>query len=259
MDNIFLSDAINDYPFAGADLNGCINDQQDMINICQPLGVIIEPYQNSQCTHDNMVNRIKKIAAILKTGSFTYHYSGHGTYGEDPLLVEPDGLREGIYCYDGNIFWDYELIQAFSLFRSTVEVLIIMDSCFSGGYSRLIGNPLIKSKYYQITDKPKSTKPRSKTEKINGVLISGCGENQTSADAFIGGRYNGALSYFMTHSFSAGMSQRQWFETSNKALIRSGKFEQRPELLGTGNPDTGCFGQPVTKLQKGCLLKFLPI
>jgi hypothetical protein len=260
MDNIFLSEAINDYPFPGADLNGCINDQLDLIKLCQPLGVIIENYKNEESQHDVMLGRIKRFAKLMTEGSFTYHYSAHGTYGDDPLKIEPDGLREGLYPWDGKILWDYELIEAFSLFNPKVNILIILDSCFSGGMSRLFGDPLVKSRYYQTSTKTRIPKGKVAGEKINGVLISGCGEGQTSADAYINGKYNGALSFYMAKMYANGISQRQWYEAANKALIKFNKFDQRPELLGTGNPDTGCFGQPIiTTAKKGCLLKFLPI
>lgn len=260
MDNIFLSEAINDYPFPGADLNGCINDQLGFLDIIKPFDVIEEHYQNEQCQHDVMLNRLHKFADIMKSGSFTWHYSAHGTYGEDPLNKEPDGLREGLYPFDGNILWDYELINAFSLFRPEVDIFIILDSCFSGGMSRLI-NPLTRSRFYRTTDRFKQFKGRNTGEKINGVLLSGSGEHQTSADAYIHGKYYGALSYFMITTFVDGMTKRNWYDTASPKLIKAGQFDQRPELLGTGNPDTGLFGRPVieVKKNKGCIFKFLPI
>ena len=67
----------------------------------------------------------------------------------------------------------------------------------------------------------------------NWIAISGCGEHQTSADAYINGRYNGAATYAALHS-PTNCTWREWVEFSNKFLEKNG-FDQRMTI--EGNPE----------------------
>jgi hypothetical protein len=66
------------------------------------------------------------------------------------------------------------------------------------------------------------------------VLITGCRDTQTSADAFIGGSYNGAL----THSLVAAITKkkgkltyRELHDLATKTLKKGG-YDQVPQLEG---------------------------
>jgi len=66
----------------------------------------------------------------------------------------------------------------------------------------------------------------------NAILISGCQENQTSADAWIGGRYQGALTYTLVKMLQKNdykMKFRSVVKAVNKELHRRG-FDQNPQL-----------------------------
>jgi hypothetical protein len=70
------------------------------------------------------------------------------------------------------------------------------------------------------------------TKQGNAILISGCRENQTSADAWIGGRYHGALSYYLVEALASAN-----FNITYDALIkdinvrlRNMKYTQVPQL-----------------------------
>jgi len=80
----------------------------------------------------------------------------------------------------------------------------------------------------------KKSKPAAvKLPAMNHVLISGCQSDQTSADAFIGGKYNGAMSYFMAQEIRAG-ANRPIREIQNTArdAIRGAGYSQISQLEG---------------------------
>jgi hypothetical protein len=66
------------------------------------------------------------------------------------------------------------------------------------------------------------------------VLISGCRSDQTSADAQLGGSFNGALTYSLVAAIrdaQGQLSYRQLHDATIKALKR-GRFDQVPQLEG---------------------------
>jgi hypothetical protein len=73
-------------------------------------------------------------------------------------------------------------------------------------------------------------------DNFNAVLILGCTAQQTSADAEIDGRYNGALTYYLlkTLSMPNGLSVtlEQTLARTRVALQENG-YAQRPQLEGS--------------------------
>jgi len=84
--------------------------------------------------------------------------------------------------------------------------------------------------------KPPPKPPTPEKPGLNHVLISGCRSDQTSADAFINGRYNGALSRFLIDSIrkSPRASVRIVQNEAREAILRAG-YSQESQLEG---PDT---------------------
>ena len=66
------------------------------------------------------------------------------------------------------------------------------------------------------------------------VLITGCRDTQTSADAFINNRYNGALTYGLIEAIRATQGQLTYRELHDRAstIIKKKRFEQVPQLEG---------------------------
>ena len=63
------------------------------------------------------------------------------------------------------------------------------------------------------------------------LVFSGCEEWQTSADAMIGGRYNGALTYYWLGVLKKGMTYQEWITELKKKLPGNG-YDQIPSLDG---------------------------
>ena len=61
------------------------------------------------------------------------------------------------------------------------------------------------------------------------LIYSGCGEEQTSADAMFSGRANGAFTYFDLKSFNVNTTNKDEL-TQTRYLLQKYSFEQIPEL-----------------------------
>lgn len=228
--NIALLIAINDYKGTENDLNGCLNDQSDMEKLLTPKYQIVK-LKDGECTVLAVKTAIINIMHSLKSGdNFIIHYSGHGTQIVDKNEDEKDGFDEGLYLYDG-VLVDDDLGYILTNLPDGVTCLVLLDSCFSGTATREIG----KGKYFKLFDIEahiqKNKKGIVSDKDMKWCVISGCSENQTSADAYINKRYNGAFTYFLIQSHKEGMTIKDWFNSLRKSLPNR-KYSQIPTLEG---------------------------
>jgi hypothetical protein len=66
----------------------------------------------------------------------------------------------------------------------------------------------------------------------NAILISGCTDKQTSADAYINGRYHGALTFYVAQTLKENnwkISYRRLIEVVNEKLAKE-DYDQQPQL-----------------------------
>ena len=66
------------------------------------------------------------------------------------------------------------------------------------------------------------------------LLITGCRSTQTSADAYIGNTYNGALTYNLVRAINARKGKLTYRELHGLTLqsLKKGRFDQVPQLEG---------------------------
>ena len=72
----------------------------------------------------------------------------------------------------------------------------------------------------------------STTDQGNNILISGCKDNQTSADAYMGGRYHGALTYSLVQSLIKKQFNIKYLElvADINMILKNFGFQQEPQL-----------------------------
>jgi len=224
--------AINNYPGTQNDLNGCINDQTDvekMLNTSFP-GFTISKFKDSQVTTKCFKDQIRQAIAVLRPGDILLvHYSGHGTYTYDKSGDEADGYDEAVYLFDGMVI-DDDIGNALENIPDGAIVVLLFDSCFSGTVTR---NP-VKNRFVDPGLPPRPHKRvRFNKDAMNYIVFSGCGEHQTSADAYINGRYNGAFTFYALKTLSPGITYQQWIDNIHKYLPSvKNRFDQNPTLEG---------------------------
>jgi len=66
---------------------------------------------------------------------------------------------------------------------------------------------------------------------IKWICISGCGETEYSADAYIDNAYHGAFTWYACKTLKPGITYRQWHKEICKYLPGT-QFEQSPSIEG---------------------------
>lgn len=258
---------INRYRIPGADLRGCVNDVKNMAGVLTTYygfaGRDLVTLTDLRATKKAMETAIKKLVASGKKGDvLLLHYSGHGSNVPDDNGDEADH-RDEILC-PTDLDWndplrDDWLRKTFDGLRAGVSLTVVMDCCHSGTNTRAIApfDHPIKERFLpcpldlMATESGRKLRgalrgrlgraPRGAKRKgdivqadIPEVLITGCRDTQTSADAKIGGTFNGALTYYLVESIRKAKGKLTYRElhTQTVARLKSHDYDQVPQLEG---------------------------
>ena len=214
------------------ELYGCINDVNNIkerisnkvfnnINTITDL-TPIKP------TKTNILNEFTNLLVNSQPGDLLFFvYSGHGFYALDRNGDEQDGYDELIVTIDLKSITDDEfktIIQ--QKLKKDVTLFAMFDSCFSGSVLDLKYQYLDTLNYDNYTEQDKQTQTVG-----NVLMISGCTDEQTSADAVINNKPTGA----MTWSLLESLKQKQngtWRELvkSMRDLLKTSNFDQIPQF-----------------------------
>jgi hypothetical protein len=208
--------AVDPKHYSGWDgqLTACEFDANDMQALAKTQGFTkVTKRLTKRATRNRVLADIKAAAAKLKRNDiFFLTYSGHG--GQVPNTgndFEPDGYDETWCLYDGELI-DDELYAALKEFASGVRIFVLSDSCHSGTVLRAahfnaLGVTPVRprmmprdialrvymdhEKFYDNLQQRRSS-PR-KRMRATALLISGCQDNQTSADGDRNGLFTETL------------------------------------------------------------------
>ena len=252
---------INDYPYDGSDLNGCVNDAQAWADL------LVKQYDfaptdvrlitDQEATKSNMVAGIKALLAGAKSGDvLVFTNSSHGTYVAESGGDEPT-YDEALCPYDtaDNLIVDDELRELFADLARGVRLTIISDSCHSGTVTRaavsenLPGlrtpdnrrvrflNPALRGD--RVLPNPWKARPRRwekyPESKMKEILLSGCTDKEYSYDALIGGTYHGAMTYHAIKAIRDANYRLTWNQLHSQLgfLIDDAGYAQHPQLEGS--------------------------
>lgn len=250
---------INAYP--GNELRGCINDVTDMaeflVSHCDFDEDEIRLLTDARATTQAIEDRLHWLIGGVKAGDrIVFHYSGHGAQfpirGADGKLTRVDECicPVDFDWTDEHSIRDKEFNQLFSSIPKGPEFIWISDSCFSGDLARemLVPEQRIKAlampadiAWRLRTAETKGVKPQGfehVVKNLNGALVSGCGMRETSCDAQINGRFNGALTYYLLQTLSLpnGLSQPlEHAVARTRAALQKNGYTQHPQLEGATN------------------------
>jgi len=241
-----LSLAINDYDGNANDLNGCLNDQADLINRLKDdyPDFRVKIYQDSEVTTFRFKTVVANAVAELNPGDHLFiHYSGHGTQVYDASSEEEDGYDEALYLYDGPLI-DDDINKCLQGIPKDATVVVMFDSCFSGSATRKKSVTKSQPRFHAQPEHPVRHKvrrrlghgivgkrPYSRAANLNWVAFAGCDEDEVSYDAYIDGQYNGAFTYYALKALTPGISYVEWYYKMRDYLPNS-YFNQHPQCEG---------------------------
>jgi metacaspase-1 len=245
---------INDYPFDGSDLKGCVNDAKAWADmLVGHFGFAksdVKLLLDAKATKANIMKGLKSLVKDAHTGdTLVFTNSSHGTYVKDEDGDEK-AYDEAICPYDcaRNLIVDDELRMLFDTVPDDVNLTVISDSCYSGTVTRLAPpgvtgykkarflSPAIMGR--ETLPNQRSARPRSKTQytesTMKDILLSGCTDKEVSYDAEIDGKNHGAMTYFALKVIQDSQYKITFKELQSKLLkhLEDAKYPQHPRLEG---------------------------
>lgn len=227
---------------------------------------------DAQATKANIMARLNAMVADAKAGKLNYlvfSLSSHGTQMNDTSGDEPDGKDEAFVPHDiaekngawdaAHIISDDELHDLFAQLPASVLLEVYLDTCHSGTglrgaefglhapRARYIAPPdhefeqkTARMRGFTLDRPPSGSAKKGAAEASKAavagahhILWTGCKANQTSADAYFSGRYNGAFTYYFVKVMRDTQNKlsRKAVIAKMRALMKS-SFAQTPQLEG---------------------------
>ncbi len=247
---------INDYPYAGFDLHGCVNDAtawaELLINHFDFPSSDVKIVTDSDATKKSIIKGLKNLLKGAKSGDvLVFTNSSHGSYISDKSGDEYK-YDEVLCPYDvkDNVIVDDEFRELFTNLPQSVKLTVIADCCYSGTITRNIpaltpddrrmrflnpalrGDPVLRNPWVA---KPKRIEKYPESA-MKEILISGCTDREYSYDARFGGVYHGAMTYFALQKIRESnykITYAKLIKHVNHMLDQAG-YPQHPQL--EGNP-----------------------
>ena len=249
------------------DLLACEADARDMALIAKSRGFSVSSLLTKAATRGAVTQAIRSHAQSLVSGDiFMLSYSGHGGQLPDLNADEDDGEDETWCLFDGELV-DDELYAALGAFAAGVRVLVFSDSCHSGSVvkaafyatsadgsraarvaSGFTGReevryrampPAVALRTYQANQalydpilNDRSIRGSAEKVKASVLLISGCQDNQLSADGTFNGLFTGTLKQVWN-----GGKFRGYYKTFRKRIVNRMPPDQTPNYFTVGAPD----------------------
>ena len=242
-------------------LGGCEKDANDMADIASASKLDVTKLLTKDATVENLKKKLKIAADELESNDYFFlSYSGHGGQIEDKNNDEDDFLDETWCLYDRQ-FVDDELNLCLGEFKDQVRIFVLSDSCHSGTVVKgeairdILGIDI--DKFRSNTDKAgtkyrfapdnvllgtyeqnklqydeilEDINNREKAPKASILLISGCQDNELSAD----GPYNGYFTSNLKRVWNNGGfdgSYIKFHKQINNAMMKS---KQHPKYFKDG-------------------------
>lgn len=209
--------------YTGTDweLGGCVNDVRRMLGMYLQNGVPVQntylmtdEYTNpNKPTRVNILGSLNAMVSQLKSGDTMYfHYSGHGSQIVDTNGDEADGMDEVLVPMDAEksgVISDDQLRGIVNRVPEGARFIGIIDACNSGSSFdlRYVYDPVTRKDAKKrgtvvtrgnLRIDPNHLLHRDRDippTKGNVIVLSGCLENQTSADVMYKGMRGGALTF----------------------------------------------------------------
>lgn len=228
-------------------LYGCINDVNNIKDFLQnkfnySIFNILTDNTNKKPNKQNIINEFTNLLVNTNNGDTIFFlYSGHGTCTIDLNNDETDGQDEMIVPLDSTnvsaCILDDEINDIINKnLKIGVKLFMLFDSCFSGTVVDLKYNYLTSISEEEDKTVPLSINSKAQETQSQVIMISGCKDNQTSADAYVNYFNNDINAGAMTFSFlktiqdlGVNISLKTLIENMRKILKDNG-YSQIPQL-----------------------------
>jgi hypothetical protein len=223
------------YIGSSSELNGCINDAVNIKKELKRRGYLDE---NITVLTDNSEikptrnNILMKLLELILSGNeeLFFHYSGHGSYIKDTNGDEEDGKDECLVpldYYDSGMIIDDEIRGILCSLSENQNLTCILDCCHSGSGIDLAYNLYERNKgeYFSLIKDKKLNSTRGKC-----IMLSGSKDSETSADAFINGNYQGAMTYSFLKALQENINSYEELIRSIRKTLRDGEYSQHAQF-----------------------------
>jgi len=241
--------------YPGSTLHGCVNDANQMIGVLTKLlgfsgttgtNADIKLLTDAQATKAAIMAELKTMVDGAKAGKYGYlvfSMSSHGTQVPDKNADEADHYDEAFCPHDlaasagqwdpKHVIVDDELHDFFAQVPDNVLLEVYLDTCHSGTglkaldlmpdrRPRYIAPPSLEACQKVLPLMARGLRRRVAEKAAKNVILSAaCRDTQTSADAYIGGTYHGAFTYYWVHEITAAnnkISRAELLKRVNKDL-----------------------------------------
>lgn len=245
------------------ELSACEFDANDMAAMAGINGFKTKTLLTKAAKIQPVLDGLAAAAKALKAGDiFMLTYSGHGGQLPDVNGDEGDMMDETWCLFDGELL-DDEIHAALAGFVVGVRVLVFSDSCHSGTVTknnlvvdavtrestaryRAMPNEVAQRTYfahkaaYDARQQNKATQKAKAGSKASVLLISGCQDNQLSADGVFNGLFTGTLK-----SVWNGGAFKGDYRVFHKKIVERMPPDQTPNMFWAGTADPVFQGQRV--------------
>lgn len=220
-------------------LYGCINDVENIKNVLTKY--YNYPIENIQLLTDNTAKKptrqtiIDEFTKLLRNANngdnCCFVYSGHGTGDVDISGDEPDRQDELIFPLNTNTLDDCirddelnKIIQ--DNLKPGVSLFALFDCCLSGS--------ILDLKYNQIDQINPTANGKDTVSLV--WMISGCKDNQTSADTYVEINNQGIYSGAMTYAFLKTIQEKgntisyKILLENMRTILKNENYTQIPQL-----------------------------
>lgn len=225
-----------------ARLRGCANDVKNMSEFLKNTAKydVVEMYTDEQnyqsVSARHIVHSIYSLAVQShrhKLEKAWIHFSGHGSQVYDRNRDEKDGKDECILPSDFKtvgVITDDRIRQLLDMFWEGTKVVCIFDCCHSG----TIGDLTYK---YEVNGAHSIQNTKRKC-KANIIMLSGCRDNQTSADAYnVNNKFmfSGAMTSCMLLALKNHPNKPKVLDIVSdlRSFLKSKRFSQVPQLTSS--------------------------
>lgn len=251
MDKRALCIGINDYPDAGRELTGCVNDANDWAAVLGARGFTVTRLVDGEAIREGIVSAVNDaIVGAAKDDILVVTYSGFGTYVPDPKGFGGD-LREALCPADvaqGRLLLLDELDALLARRPAGAQAVVISDTCHAGTVTRGDdqsfdpGTARMRILPPQVWIDARRARhenlfediPRRDAEGLGDLLITACHGYEFGWEGRFAGRASGVFTYHALKALASlrtGASYRDWFGAI-QAHLPSSRWTQSPCFVG---------------------------